>query len=65
MGERGQVPYAELAKQLGLAENTVKTLVHRLRGRYRELLREEVGKGVATQAEAEAELRCLFRALVE
>jgi len=64
-GERSQAPYAELAKQLGMAENTVKTLVHRLRGRYRELLREEVGQGVATQAEAEEELRCLFRALAD
>jgi RNA polymerase sigma-70 factor (ECF subfamily) len=63
MGERSQVPYADLAKQLGMAENTVKTLVHRLRGRYRELLREEVGQSVASQAEAEEELRCLFRAL--
>lgn len=62
-GERSQAPYAELAKQLGMAENTVKTLVHRLRRRYRELLREEVGQSVANQGEAEEELRCLFRAL--
>jgi len=62
-GERSKVPYAELAKQLRTAENTVKTLVHRLRARYRELLREEVGQGVVSRAEAEEELRCLFRAL--
>jgi RNA polymerase sigma factor (sigma-70 family) len=65
MGERSEVPYAELANRLGITENTVKTLVHRLRGRYRGLLREEVGQGVATQAEAEEELRCLFRALAD
>lgn len=65
LGERSQVPYAQLAQQLGMAENTVKTLVHRLRGRYREMLREEVGHGVVTEAEVEEELRCLFRALAE
>jgi len=64
-GERSKAPYAELANQLGMAENTVKTLVHRLRGRYRELLLEEVGQSVATEAEAKEELRCLFSALAE
>lgn len=62
-GERSAVPYAHLAAQLAMPENTVKTLVRRLRGRYRELLREEVAQGLASTTELEHELNCLFRAL--
>ena len=62
-GARSDVPYAELARSLGLSEGAVKTLVHRLRQRYRELLREEVAQSVASRDEVEEELRCLFRAI--
>lgn len=62
-GQRSVIPYAELAGRLGLAENTLKTLVHRLRSRYRELLRREVAQTVAHPSEVEDELEALFRAL--
>ena len=62
-GERSAVPYAELAGRLGVPENTLKTLVHRLRRRYRELLREEVAQTVSTPGEVEEELRALFQTL--
>ena len=62
-GDRGTVPYAELSVRFKMPENTVKTLVHRLRQRYRELLRVEVASTVATPDEIEEELRSLFRAL--
>ena len=62
-GERSAIPYAELASQLRLPENTLKTLVHRLRQRYRALLHEEVAQTVSSTAEVEEELRALFRAL--
>ena len=62
-GARNSVPYSQLAKRLGLAENTVKVNVHRLRRRYRELLRAEVAHTVNGPDEIEEELRCLFRAL--
>jgi len=64
-GERSAAPYAVLAVRLNMPENTVKTHVHRLRQRYRELLRAEVAQTVATPAEVEEELRCLLRALAE
>lgn len=64
-GTRSAVPYADLADRLGLAESTVKVTVHRLRQRYRELLREEVGQTVARPDEVEEELRGLLRALAE
>jgi RNA polymerase sigma-70 factor (ECF subfamily) len=62
-GARTSVPYAELARRLNVAENTVKSSVHRLRQRYRQLLRAEVAHTVAGPAEVEEELRALFRAL--
>ena len=62
-GARSSVPYAGLAARLNMPENTVKTAVHRLRQRYRELLRAEVAHTLATPGEVEEELRALFRAL--
>lgn len=62
-GARSSVPYVELAVRMGVAENTVKTAVHRLRRRYRELLRAEVAHTVANADEVEEELRYLFRVL--
>jgi len=62
-GERSVIPYAELAGRLNMPESTVKTLVHRLRRRYRELLRDEVAQTVNSPQEIEEELRALFRAL--
>jgi RNA polymerase sigma factor (sigma-70 family) len=59
----GSAPYAELAATLGLTEGAVKATVHRLRGRYAELLREEIGETVAAPAEIDDEVRALFRAL--
>ena len=62
-GQRSAIPYSELASQLNQPENTIKTHVHRLRQRYRQLLREEVAQIVAGPNEIEEELRSLFRAL--
>jgi len=57
------VRYAEIAAQLGMSEGAVKVAVHRLRQRYRELLRAEIADTVATPAEVEEEIRALFAAL--
>jgi RNA polymerase sigma factor (sigma-70 family) len=62
-GERGAVPYADIARQTGLSEGAVKVAVHRLRRRYRTLLREAVAETVAEPAEVEEELRHLLRIL--
>ncbi len=62
-GARSSVPYASLSARLNMPENTLKTTVHRLRQRYRELLRAEVAHTVASAGEIEEELRSLFRAL--
>jgi RNA polymerase sigma factor (sigma-70 family) len=54
---------AEIAREFGMTENAVKQAFHRLRQRYRQLLREEVAQTVATPAEIEEELRHLIAAL--
>ena len=46
---------------LALTEGAVKVAVHRLRARYRELLREEIAQTVTTQAEVDEEIRHLFQ----
>jgi len=59
-GEESGLTYAEVAKRLGLAEGTIKSDMHRLKARYRELLRVEVAHTVATPAEIDDELRHLL-----
>jgi RNA polymerase sigma-70 factor (ECF subfamily) len=54
---------AEIARAFGMTKNAVKQAFHRLRQRYRQLLREEVAHTVATPAEIEDELRHLIAAL--
>lgn len=65
MGERSAVPYADLAGKLNLSEGAVKVAVHRLRQRYRRVLRELVAGTVSSPDEAEAEMRHLLRAAAD
>jgi RNA polymerase sigma factor (sigma-70 family) len=58
-GEASGACYAEVAARLGLTEGALKVAVHRLRQRYRELLREEVAQTVAAALEVDEELRYL------
>jgi RNA polymerase sigma factor (sigma-70 family) len=63
VGEPGDEGYAVLARRFGVTENTVKSWVHRLRARYRQLLRDAVAQTVAGPEEVHDELRFLVRAL--
>ena len=62
-GQRSTLPYTQLATQLDLSEANIKVTIHRLRKRYRELLRQQVAHTVATSEEVEEELRSLFKVL--
>jgi len=62
-GDRSSLPYSELASKLNMTEGAVKVAVHRLRQRYRDLLRDEIRQTVTTEEEVEDELRYLFRTL--
>lgn len=55
--------YAAVAERLEMTEGAVKTAAHRLRRRYRELLREEIAQTVADPGEIEEEIRYLFNCL--
>jgi RNA polymerase sigma factor (sigma-70 family) len=57
--ERDDVSYSTLSQTLGVPEANVKQLIHRLRQRYRSLLREEVAETVADPAEVDDEIRHL------
>jgi RNA polymerase sigma factor (sigma-70 family) len=63
VGERTAQPYAELAAKLGVTESAVKSSVHRLRQRYRQLLRDEIAQTVAAPGEVDEELRHLLAVL--
>ncbi|HZQ48182.1 MAG TPA: sigma-70 family RNA polymerase sigma factor [Verrucomicrobiae bacterium] len=63
LGERTAQPYATLAAKLALTEGSVKVAVHRLRQRYRQLLRNEIANTVAQPEEIEEEMRHLFAIL--
>lgn len=53
----------EIAERLGTTLGAVKVAVHRLRKRYRELLRAEISETVGDPADFEAEMRHLVEAL--
>jgi RNA polymerase sigma factor (sigma-70 family) len=61
-GEKGG-SYAEIGARLGMTESAVKVAVHRLRQRYRELLRLEIANTVSRPEAIEDELRHLIAAL--
>jgi len=58
-GDRADLTCAEAGAELGMTEGAVKVAVHRLRRRYRDLLREQVAQTVHTAADLEEELRNL------
>jgi len=62
-GDRASAPYARIAEALNMSEGAVKVAVHRLRQRYRAILRSEIAQTVATEVDVEDELRHLFAAL--
>jgi len=57
------IPYTELAVQLSLSEGALRVAVHRLRQRYRDLLRAEIAQTVADPSYVEDEIRHLFQVL--
>jgi RNA polymerase sigma factor (sigma-70 family) len=61
--DREDVSYAALSKTLGVPETAIKRLVHQMRLRYRELLREEIAHTVEKPEEVDEELRYLCAAL--
>ena len=61
--ERGDVSYTNFASSLGIAESALKKILHRMRARYRWLLRDEVAHTVDNSADIDDEIRHLCSAL--
>lgn len=65
MAGKSDIPYAQAAATLEMTEGAVRVAIHRLRRRYRELLREEVAQTLSDPAQADEEMQALFSALTE
>ena len=63
IGDNATLPYKEAAKALDISEGAVKVAVHRLRKRFREILRDEVAQIVSSEVDVEEEIRLLIAAL--
>ena len=61
--EGDSVPYRDMAKEQNMTEGAIKVAVHRLRKRYRELLREEIAHTVGSEEQIDAEIQDLFVAV--
>ena len=59
---KGETAQSEVAKALGMEEGAVRVAVHRLRKRYRQLLRDEIANTLSEPAMVDEELRALFGA---
>ena len=59
------VSCGEVAVQMGLSERAAKSVLHRLRQRYRALVREEIAQTVAEPEEVDAEIRHLIAVVSE
>jgi RNA polymerase sigma-70 factor (ECF subfamily) len=61
--EPERLSQAQIADEIGMTENAVKQAFHRLRERYRQLLREEIAHTVMAPGDIEDELRHLIAVL--
>lgn len=62
-GEDEATPYAQLATHFNMTVAAIKVTVHRLRRRYRDVLREEIAQTVADPAEIDGEIQYLMRVM--
>ena len=62
-GDEPQLSYAATASALAMSDAAVKVAVHRLRKKFRDLVRDEIAQTVASPAEIEDELRHLWSAV--
>ena len=59
---KGSLSHADAAKNLNLDETAVRVSVHRLRKRYRVLLRQEISQTLTDESQVDEEMRALFGA---
>lgn len=59
---KDRVDTVDIAQRMGISENAVRVAAHRLRQRYRRVLREEISQTVSSPDEIEEEIHSLFQA---
>jgi RNA polymerase sigma-70 factor (ECF subfamily) len=59
---KGEHSHAEAAAALGMDEGAVRVAVHRLRKRYRQLLRDEIAHTLSDPSQIDEEMSALFGA---
>lgn len=62
MAGKGESAQSNVAKTLGMEEGAVRVAVHRLRKRYRVLLRDEISQTLTDESQVDEEMRALFGA---
>jgi len=62
-GEKPADPYKQVAEELLITEPAVRVTVHRMRRRFGQLLREEIGHTVANPEEIDDEVRYLLEVI--
>lgn len=62
LADKEEASFAEVAAELGMTLPAVKGLVHRLRRRFGEIVREDIAQTVGAAEEVEMEIRYLFAA---
>lgn len=62
-GVEADPDYAEIARAWAVKEGAVRVALHRLQRRFGEILREEIGRTVASRAEVDDEIRHLLSVL--
>jgi len=60
---RGRLSYARLAEGLGMTHGALRVAVHRMRRRYRDLLRDEIAQTVDSPQQVEEEIAYLLNCL--
>lgn len=63
MGDSETLSYSAAAQQLGMSVPAVTSAIHRLRGRFREIFREEIAHTLDRPEDADEEIRYLLTAL--
>ena len=62
-GDSERAAYARIAAELGVSNDAARAAAHRLRVRFRELIREEIARTLDDPADVEDEIHSLFSAL--
>ncbi|MEP6664124.1 MAG: sigma-70 family RNA polymerase sigma factor, partial [Verrucomicrobiota bacterium] len=62
-GDTETLSQADVARQLGVNEGAIKVAIHRLRRRFRELVKTEIGQTLNDPSQVAEELACLLAAL--